>query len=104
MHNVLVPSCRLCGATSYRRVISRDADGRMAASGLYQCSGCSAVFADPKAWREGGDELPPTAGPVRPLTPTASSPSPSSSTRDVPLTPSLSTYGLTPTTSVRPTD
>jgi len=51
MTNVLVPSCRLCGATSYRRVISRDAEGRMVASGLYQCSGCSAVFADPKAWR-----------------------------------------------------
>lgn len=104
MRNVLVPSCRLCGATSYRRVISRDADGRMVASGLYQCSGCSAVFADPKAWREGGDELPPPAGPVRPLTPAASSPSPSSLTMGAPLTPTLSTYGLTPASSVRPTD
>lgn len=104
MRNVLVPSCRLCGATSYRRVISRAADGRMAASGLYQCSGCSAVFADPKAWREGGDELPPTAGPVRPLTPAATSPSPSSSTMGVPLTPSLSTYGLTPRSVRRPAD
>ena len=71
MRNFLVPSCRLCGATSYRRVISRDADGRMTPSGLFQCSGCSVVFADPVSWRVGGEgELGPESGsPVKPLTP-----------------------------------
>jgi hypothetical protein len=49
----------MCGATSYRAVISRDEVGAMRASGLFQCSGCSVVFADPKAWRDGGkDEMP----------------------------------------------
>ncbi len=98
MHYALVPSCRLCGATSYRRVISRDADGRMVASGLYQCSGCSAVFADPKAWREGGDELPPKAGPVRPLTPVASDlrDATAQQGRTVSTGPGLATYGMVP--------
>jgi hypothetical protein len=49
----------MCGATSYRAVIARDDSGAMRASGLFQCSSCSVVFADPKAWRNGGkDEMP----------------------------------------------
>lgn len=48
----------MCGATSYRPVIARDESGSMRRTGLYQCSRCSVVFADPKAWRDGGaDEL-----------------------------------------------
>jgi len=42
--------CRVCGAMSYRRVIARDAAGRLTANGLYQCTGCSMTFSDPKAW------------------------------------------------------
>ena len=96
MHNVLVPCCRLCGATSYRRVISRDGDGRMVAAGLYQCSGCSAVFADPKSWREGGDETPTVAGPVTPLTPVSSALAGRTSSSEPFLEgPNLATYGMT---------
>ena len=43
----------MCGATSYRKVVARDESGAMKSTGLYQCSGCSVVFADPRAWREG---------------------------------------------------
>ena len=46
-------ACRTCGATSYRSVIARGSSGEMRQSGLFQCSGCSLVFADPKAWRDG---------------------------------------------------
>jgi hypothetical protein len=59
----------MCGATSYRRVISRDASGAMTSTSLYQCSGCSVVFADPKSWREGGPDVP-AESLVKPLTPT----------------------------------
>jgi hypothetical protein len=52
-YNALQNSCRMCGATSYRRVIARDSEGAMRPTGLYRCSGCSVVFADPRAWREG---------------------------------------------------
>jgi len=52
-------ACRLCGATSYRRVIERDDAGAMRPTGLYSCSGCSVVFANPAMWRDGGaDEVP----------------------------------------------
>jgi hypothetical protein len=44
----------MCGASSYRAVIDRDGSGAMRPTGLYRCSGCSVVFADPRAWREGG--------------------------------------------------
>ncbi len=66
----LLNCCRMCGATSYRPVIARDDSGAMRPSGLYQCSGCSVVFTDPKAWRESGPEEPaPDAAPIKPLTP-----------------------------------
>jgi hypothetical protein len=63
-------ACRLCGATNYRRVIERSESGDMRPSGLYQCSGCSVVFADPASWRAGGSDafdLP--ASPITPLRP-----------------------------------
>jgi hypothetical protein len=65
--------CRMCGATSYHRVIERDASGALRPTSLYQCSGCSVVFADPRAWREGEVDLPAPAAPdslIRPLPPT----------------------------------
>lgn len=56
--HVALNACRACGATNYRRVIARDGAGDLKPTGLYQCSGCSVVFANPKAWRDGGvDEL-----------------------------------------------
>ncbi len=60
----------MCGATSYRHVIARDDSGAMKPTGLYQCSSCSVVFADPKAWREGGDDVPVgSSSPITPLRP-----------------------------------
>jgi hypothetical protein len=59
-HAIPINCCRMCGATSYRKVVARDESGAMKSTGLYQCSGCSVVFADPRAWREGeggGGEL-----------------------------------------------
>jgi hypothetical protein len=62
-------ACRTCGATNYRRVVERDVQGSLRATGLYRCSGCSVVFADPKEWRDGGADVvmphPPRAGPAR---------------------------------------
>lgn len=52
-----VYACCRCGARSYHRVIDRDLDGAMRPTGRYRCSGCSAVFADPKAWRDDAGEL-----------------------------------------------
>lgn len=43
----------MCGATSYRPVIERDASGALRPTSLFRCSGCSVVFTDPKAWRDG---------------------------------------------------
>ena len=58
-------ACRMCGASSYRRVVMRDAAGAMTASGLYRCSGCSVVFADPHDWRGAPEpeSLPPPQDP-----------------------------------------
>jgi hypothetical protein len=44
--------CRLCGATSYRKLTHRGPDGIMGYSGEYRCSGCSFTFSDPGEWRE----------------------------------------------------
>lgn len=62
-------ACRLCGATSYRRVLARDETGEMKPNGLYQCSGCSVVFTDPQAWRDGGPDTVSAATGIKPLTP-----------------------------------
>ena len=52
-----VNSCRSCGATSYKPIISRDANGDMRASGQYQCVGCGVAFADVDEWRYGNVRL-----------------------------------------------
>ncbi len=48
-----VHCCHLCGATSYRPVLVRDA-GAIKASGQYRCSGCNFLFDSQASWREGG--------------------------------------------------
>ena len=48
-----VHCCPLCGATSYRPVLVRDA-GSMKASGQYRCSGCNFVFDSLASWRKAG--------------------------------------------------
>jgi len=66
MVNLLKPSiapdprsrCQACGAMSYRRVIARDASGRLAPTGRYQCTGCSLTFSDLTAWRGASARLP----------------------------------------------
>ena len=45
--------CRMCGASSYRRLVQRGPDGAMGYGDLYRCSGCSVTFTDPSAWRQG---------------------------------------------------
>jgi hypothetical protein len=92
MQNVPLHCCRMCGATSYRHVLARDVSGAMRATDLYHCSGCSVVFADPKAWREGG------ADPV-PVEPPIERPPATSSSHMDPRNfegPNLATYGMTP--------
>ena len=85
-------SCRMCGATSYRQVITRDDQGVMRHGGLYRCSGCSAVFADPKAWREGGtDETAPPSIPIPPLR--SSSVTTAEALAAAPRGPDFKTYG-----------
>jgi hypothetical protein len=93
--------CRMCGASSYRHVIDRDGTGAMRATGLYRCSGCSVVFADPRAWRDGDDEQ--DFGPAQ----TSSDGLPASADADAsrlagaasappPAAPDWRTYGATP--------
>jgi hypothetical protein len=48
----LVNRCRACGATSYRQLTHRGADGVMRYSGVYCCSGCSLTFTERASWRE----------------------------------------------------
>jgi hypothetical protein len=81
--------CRMCSATSYRRVLARDEGGAMRATELYHCSGCSVVFADPRAWREGGGDAAPNAPVFRPLTPLP----PAADRRSVGV-PDFATYGV----------
>jgi len=42
--------CQRCGAMSYRRVIARDASGRLVPNDSYRCTGCSLTFKDVRAW------------------------------------------------------
>lgn len=60
----------------------------MRAAGLYQCSGCSVVFADPRAWRAGEPDDLGSEPPIHPLTPSGL-PGP----RPMEGGPNLSTYG-----------
>lgn len=71
MSLALLNACRLCGATSYRRVLARDETGAVRPNGLFQCSGCTVVFADPAAWRDGGQDVGAPQSLVKPLTPVA---------------------------------
>ena len=81
--------CRICGATSYRRALARDEGSAMRATELYQCSGCSVGFADPRAWREGGGDAVPDAPVVRPQKPVP----PAAAHRPVGV-PDFATYGV----------
>ena len=38
-------------------MIDRDRTGAMRPTRLYHCSGCSIVFSDPRAWRDGVGDL-----------------------------------------------
>ena len=80
--------CRMCGASSYRQVIDRDGSGAMRPTGLYRCSGCSVVFADPAAWRDGDSQ----AWSAAAQDPPAPAPAPSV----VPRAPDWGTYGGVP--------
>ena len=90
----------MCGATSYRHVIARDGSGAMTPAGLYQCSGCSVVFADPAAWREGPQA--PTA--ISAVVQGPNGPSPCAgrlqNPPDVPRAPDFRNYGLVPLSNV----
>jgi predicted SprT family Zn-dependent metalloprotease len=46
-------ACFRCGATAYRMLIARDANGVMRPSGRYQCAQCRLEFSDVRAWRDG---------------------------------------------------
>lgn len=46
-----VNACCRCGATAYRPVIARDANGDMKATDVYRCVGCKLEFSDIDAWR-----------------------------------------------------
>ena len=82
--------CRVCGASSYRAVIDRDSSGAMRPTGLYRCSGCSVVFADPAAWRDGDSQ----AWSVAAQDPLA--PVPAQGLSVVPRAPDWRTYGGVP--------
>ena len=93
-------SCRMCGSTSYRPVIARDEAGVMRATALFRCSGCSVVFADPQAWREGGSNAAaPLHKPTVRIQPEINAPTQHFS----PRSPDLSTYGAGPGPRNRPT-
>lgn len=47
-----VYKCRECGATSYQRVLDRDALGALRPTGEYRCTGCRNIFATLRAWWE----------------------------------------------------
>ena len=84
----------MCGATSYRSVIDRDATGQMRQTSLYQCSGCSVVFTDPTAWRLGESGVLPADDPIKPLV--RCTVGPADRNHAVPVAPDLRTYGLVP--------
>jgi hypothetical protein len=76
MSTPFLNACRVCGATSYRRVIARDETGALKPNGLYQCSGRTVVFTDPSAWRDGGPDIAASQQHIEPLTPDRSTRSP----------------------------
>ena len=94
-------ACRMCGATSYRPVIDRDADGALRPTGLFHCSGCSVVFTDPKAWRDGQVELPSHASPAGKSRTTPVTARPASAAAS-PAAPDFGTCGATASTTPSP--
>jgi transcriptional regulator NrdR family protein len=46
-------ACHQCGATSYRPVLSRAADGAMRPTGQYMCVHCKILFTTIEEWRLG---------------------------------------------------
>jgi hypothetical protein len=63
--------CHHCGATSYRQVIERNAQGAMGPSGRYRCTGCEVVFVHTREWRDGSarpEQRDPERGMFQPLT------------------------------------
>ena len=51
MDNKPANACRLCGATAYKPVITRDANGAMMPSGAYRCVRCKLEFTSIDQWR-----------------------------------------------------
>ncbi|WP_235516106.1 hypothetical protein [Acidovorax sp. Root219] len=45
--------CGICRATSYRKVIARDASGAMRTTEWLRCTGCEREFLDVQSWRQG---------------------------------------------------
>jgi len=44
--------CRVCGTTSYQRVVNRVPSGALEPTGEYRCTGCRNVFESLRAWWE----------------------------------------------------
>jgi DNA-directed RNA polymerase subunit RPC12/RpoP len=44
--------CRVCGTTSYQRVMGRADSGALQPTGEYRCTGCRNVFNSLRAWWE----------------------------------------------------
>lgn len=44
--------CRVCGTTTYQRVMGRAETGVLQPTGEYRCTGCRNVFASLRAWWE----------------------------------------------------
>lgn len=50
--------CGICSATSYRKVIARDASGAMRTTQRLRCIGCEREFLDFQSWRQGEPWVP----------------------------------------------
>lgn len=55
MDNKPANACRRCGATAYRPVIARDANGAMMPSGAYRCVRCKLEFTSIDQWRSAAE-------------------------------------------------
>jgi DNA-directed RNA polymerase subunit RPC12/RpoP len=44
--------CRVCGTTSYQRVMVRAENGALQTTGEYRCTGCRNVFETLRSWWE----------------------------------------------------
>ncbi len=51
-----INACHRCGATSYRPVIARAADGAMRPNGQFMCVRCKLLFTTLTQWRLGEGE------------------------------------------------